>query len=264
MDIGFIFLYSVFTILQIFFLFSVGMVSFVRKIYTNDSLKKLSMLLMNLFFPVQGMLEIARMASADNISVFWIMVVSVSSAMFIGFIIGYFINKLFKLDIRIKYSYSLFLAIPSLGTLPLVLGRAFCFPGGPLEGDSQCGNMLGYMNINSLIFNLILFISGFNLITSDKNIGEEIEQKLAYCWPLVCERLYNGKNFTVLRLFNKYMTKNKDNKAGQIEFEKFDLDLRLINIPQKAYFTLVNAKGELREQNNYRIYCFFKFLFFFF
>lgn len=247
MDIGLTLLYSLYTVLQNFILLSPGMISFARKIYTSDSLKNLSMLLVNLFFPVQGFIEIARMATPENVKVFWIMVLSVGSSMLIGFFVGYFLNWLFKLEVRIKFSYSLLLSIPSLGTLPLVLGRAFCFPGGPLEGDPQCDNMLGYMNINSLIFNLILFIFGFNLIISDKNNAAEIEQKLYYCWPLVCEQLYEGKNYAVLRLFDRYMTKKQAKKLSNYEFENFDKDIRLVNVPGKVYYTLVNASGQSKE-----------------
>lgn len=246
MDIALIFIYSLFTIIQIFILLSLGMISFIKGIYTADSLKKLSMILLNLFFPVQGMLEIARMATPQNVQIFWIMVITVTFSMFLGFLIGIFLNWVFKMDVRIKYSYSLILAIPSLGTLPLVLGKAFCYPGGHLEGDPQCSNMLGYMNINSLIFNLILFITGFKLIITDKNFAEEIEMKMGYIWPLICESIYKGKNYAVLRLFEKYMKKTPEKKTPEIEFEKFDSELRLVNLPGKACYELKNAKGETK------------------
>jgi len=253
MEIGLIFLYSLFTIIQIFILLSTGMISFIRKIYTADSLKKLSMILLNLFFPVQGMLEIARMATPANVQIFWIMIITVSFSMFLGYLIGLFLNWTFGLEYRIRYSYALILAIPSLGTLPLVLGKAFCYPGGPLEGDPQCSNMLGYMNINSLIFNLILFISGFKLIITDKNFADEIELKMSYIWPIICENLYNGKNFAVLRLFEKYMKKidKKEKNKAEIEFEKFDKEYRLFNITGNISYEIKDAKGEIKVNEKY-------------
>ncbi len=281
MEIALICMYSVFSVLQIFILIGSGMISYLRGIYSSNSLRKLSMILLNYFLPFQVMVEIARMASPENVQIFWLMIVSVSLSLFSAYIIAYMLNMIFGLESRIKFSYSLIMALPALGVLPLVLGKSFCYPGGPLEGDPQCPNILGYMNVNALTFNLILFITGFKLIVTDKNLSKEIEEKMSYIWPIICENLFEGKNFTVKRLFEKYIKKtnnlntsmNSEEKSNDTinknvkinidkfineEFIKFDNEYKLFNIAGKTTFELRNSKGEIiREKLNRIINGFF-------
>ena len=64
----------------------------------------------------------------EILKVFWILVVNFVTALIISYILTYICHKIFKLDERIKFSYNIITAIPAMGALPLVIGKAFCFP----------------------------------------------------------------------------------------------------------------------------------------
>ncbi len=200
------------------------MISFGRKVYSQKSLKNLSELLINLFLPVYAIIEVSRMATPANMGIFWIMIISVILSMTLGYYSGKILQYLFKTDVRIHSSFNLLCCVPSVGTLPLVLGRAFCFPGGPLEGDPQCLNILGYMMINYLVFQIGLFLIGFSLIAKDANFGYEIGDKMSLTWHIICEKLFM-KNYYVLFMFRRFL---KDKKLAQNLFEKFDANNKLI------------------------------------
>lgn len=63
------------------------------------------------------------------------------------------------MDIKMWIIYSFVISIPSLGKLPLVLGRAFRYLQGPLESDPKCEDMLDYMIFHFLIFKIIYFFN---------------------------------------------------------------------------------------------------------
>lgn len=224
MDVPFILMYSFFALLNVKIFLSVGVICYFRKVYSQKSLKNLSELIVNAFLPIFGIIEVARMANPANMQVFWIMILSVIFSMLVGFYSAKIIQYFFKLDIRISSSYNLLCCVPSIGTLPLVLGRAFCFPGGPLEGDEQCSNILGYMMINYLVFQVGLFLIGFFLIARDANYGYILDDKMGLTWHIVCEKVFK-KNYFILHLFRKYF---KDKKLADKLFEEFENNNKLI------------------------------------
>jgi len=203
---------------------SVGMISYFKKILSRESLKSLSLIIISFFLPIQNIIEIGKMASLENIVELWILLISVFVAVLSGFLIGKFYFYVFRIDVRMANLYSFVLALPALGTLPLVLGQAFCFPEGPLENDIRCKNIIGYMKINSLIFNLILYTSGFIIIAEDAENSNEIDQILSYSWHSVCEEVYNDRNYFVLLIFSEFM---KEKKLAREKYEEFDNKFKL-------------------------------------
>lgn len=224
MDIPLILMYSFFAILNVKIYLSIGITTYIRKLFKENALKTLSQLLVNTFLPIYGVIEVARMATPSNMQVFWIMIISVITSMIIGYYSGKLSQYLFKLDVRIENSYNLLCSLPSIGTLPLVLAKAFCYPGGPLNDDPQCANILGYMMINYLVLQITLFLIGFHMIAKDANFGYIFDEKMSLTWHIICEKLFK-KDYWVLYMFRKYF---KEKKLAYEKFNEFEKDNKLI------------------------------------
>lgn len=229
-------MYSFFAILCVKIYLSTGVIAYFKKIYTEGALKALSQILVNLFLPIYGVIEVSRMASPTNLKIFWILVLSVLVSMLIAYYIGKIFQYLLKMDVRIENSYSLLCCVPSIGTLPLVVAKAFCYPGGPLESDPQCPNILGYMMVNYLVFQISLFIIGFNLIAKDANFGYEIDDKMGLTWHIIVEKLFK-KDYWVLLTFRKYFKKSK---LANEKFEEFQKNNKLIRNEGEITYKYIN------------------------
>jgi predicted permease len=223
LDIPSTLLYIFLAMLQIIILFSVGIITGMKKMWTPKSIKTISELLYNKFIPIFAIIELGRTASWPNIEIMWILMISVTVSMLLGFALGVLIHRLFGLDVRFTWSYPYLISMPSLGTLPLVLGRALCLPGGMLEGDPQCPNILGFMVMNKLIFNILLFALGFLLIPKDANLTNLLMEKMNYVWHNLIGKVYD-KNFAVLNIFLSFM---KDEKTAKKLFEVFEKKYKL-------------------------------------
>jgi len=249
MDVPLILMYSFFALLNIKIFLSVGIISYFKKAYSEKSLKNLSQLLVNCFLPIYGVIEVARMATPSNLQIFWILILSVILSMIIGYYSAKIFQYFFKLDVRISSSFALLCCLPSIGTLPLVLGRAFCFPGGPLENDPQCSNILGYMMINYLVFQIGLFLIGFHLIAKDANYGYVLDDKMSLTWHILCEKIFK-KNFFVLLIFRKYF---KDKKSVDKAFEEFETNNKLIRNENEITYRFVCLDNDeaIVDNHNY-------------
>jgi hypothetical protein len=214
MDVSPTLLYTFLAVLQIYIYFSVGIIAYLKKITSS---KIISELIFNFFLPVYCIVELARMATWKNIEIMWILMVSVFIAMMLGFFVGKLIYASFRLDYRMKNSFPYLISVPSLGTLPLVMGRALCYPGGMLEGDPNCESILGFMIINSLIFFIILFSMGFTIIPGDANLTTSSSEKMSYLGHHLIPKLFD-KDYAVYHLFKNYM---KDKKKAEEMFSAF-------------------------------------------
>ncbi len=250
MDVPLILMYSFFALVNIKIFLSTGIISYFRKVYSERSLRNLSQLLVNCFLPVYGVLEVARMATPSNMEIFWILIISVILSMLVGYYSAKIFQYLFKLDLRISSSFALLCCLPSIGTLPLVLGRAFCFPGGPLEGDVQCSNILGYMMINYLVFQIALFLIGFNLIAKDANYGYVLDDKMSLCWHIIVEKIFK-KNYFIKHIFRKYI---KDKKLADKAFEEFDNNNKLIRNDGEITYKFISYDNDEGIEDNRKYY----------
>jgi hypothetical protein len=237
-DIGWTFLVCFFAAIQVKIYLCIGVVTFIKKIYSSKALRNLSELIMNYFLPIYAIIEIARMTTKENITLIWILIIGILLSITVGYACGRLAHYMFKLDERISYSFSLLTSLPSIGTLPLVLGKSLCFPGAPLEDDPQCANILGFMLMNYLIFQLILNFVGFQVLTKDSNFSRIVDEKLSYLWRILIGRFVK-KDYTVLYLFKKYMN---DKKQAVKQFDDFIEKYQLIQEDSK--FTLKGAEEE--------------------
>lgn len=244
MDVLWIFLYCLFSILQTYIMMSTGIMSYFRKIYTSTSLKSISEILVNFFLPIYAMIQIASISTYQTIGLMWILVVAVFISIGIGFLIAKSLHFIFNLDQRTTFSYPLLMSFPSLGTLALVLGKSLCFPGGPLNDDHRCSDVLGFMMMNYLTFRFILFVLGFTLITKDANLSYSLHDKMSRLWPILVEKIFK-KDFTVDYLFGKYIN-NK--KLAKSKFDNFTNNFNLIWDDNDKAYKLVDKNGVLRER----------------
>jgi predicted permease len=222
-DIPLTLLYTFLAFLQIYIYFSAGTITGIKKIWTSKSIKAVSEMLVKFFLPLYATLELARMSSWPNVEIMWILIISVIVALTIALAFGFIIQKNFKLDVRFSNTYPYILAMPSLGTLPLVLGRALCYPGGMLEGDPQCSNVLGFMMMNFLIFEMCVFSMGFLFMPRDANFTNVLMEKLSYISHILIGKIFD-KNYSVLNIFLRFM---KDEKTARQLFDTFDKKYKL-------------------------------------
>ena len=194
-----------------------GVISFKRKFFTSKSVSIISEILFIYLIPFYGAIEIARVGSMEILKVFWILVVNFVLSLLISYIIASISQKIFKLDERIKQSFNLVCTIPAMGALPLVIGKAFCFPGGPMEGDIYCDSMIGLMMLCYLVVCICVFLLGYILILSDKIRNNIIQEKMMYLWQILVKKSF-GEDFTILYLFNKYL---KDKEKSNLLYEEF-------------------------------------------
>jgi predicted permease len=220
---------------QINILVLVGVITAYKKIWSPKSIKAVSELLVNFFMPIYMTLEVARMSSWPNVEIMWILIITVVICILSGFAIGILIHRLFQLDVRFKFSYPILTSMPYLATLPLVFGKALCYPGGILEGDPQCANMVGFMMLNFLIFQIMLFLFGFILMPKDSNFTNDLMEKMSYTWHIIIGKIHTGNiiNQAVMNMFLRFM---KDEKTA----------LKLFEIFEKKYKLELIDKGILR------------------
>jgi hypothetical protein len=224
LDIPITLLYIFYAVLQIYIFASVGVITGLKKIWTAKSLKPISGLMVNFFWPIYATLELSRMAKWENVEIMWIIIVSVTFSIFVGLSLSFAIHRLFNLDIRFMRTYPFMLAMPSLGTLPLVFCKALCYPGGMLEGDPQCDSVLGFMMMNFLIFQIIFLILGFILLPKDAAFSNTLMEKMSFLWHILVGKIFD-KNYAVLNLFLRFI--EDKNRAKQL-FEIFDKKYKLI------------------------------------
>ncbi len=214
-----VFLFCFYACLQMYIFMAPGVLSFKRKFFTSKSVSIISEILFVYLIPFYGAIEIARVGSMEILNVFWILVVNFVMSLLISYTIASISQKIFKLDERIKQSFNLVCTIPAMGALPLVIGKAFCFPGGPMEGDIYCDSMIGLMMLCYLVVCICVFLLGYILILSDKINNNIIQEKMMFLWQILVHKSF-GEDFTILYLFNKYMIdQNKSNELYE-EFKR--------------------------------------------
>ena len=146
-----------------------------------------------------------------------------SKPVILGFLISIFIYWLLKLNIRFRNSFPFLCSLPSLGTCSLLIGRALCYPGGMLDGDPNCPNILGFMMMNSLVFQIILFSIGFIAIPKDASFSYTLMEKCSYLWHNLIPKVFD-KNYSVNYILSKFM---KDEQAAKKLFDIFESKYKL-------------------------------------
>jgi predicted permease len=219
MNIGWVLLNCLFSVLQIYIFLAIGVWSYYKGIINKQTSTFISKLIAFFIFPLYNMLELSRVATVDNMRISWLLMISTLVSLSLGFILSIAFTKLFKLDKRTAYSFSLLNSLPSLGSLPLVLGKALCISGGPLDGDPKCSVITGFLVIDLMIFQIQMFFTGYSIVIKDIELVKPFEEKLHYLWHIFL-RKRGEDDIVVLDLFERYLKRQVKAKEKYREFLK--------------------------------------------
>jgi len=204
MNVVAILLYCFYAVLQMFIDMFVGMLSVWKNILDEKKSKFISQASFGIVIPLFHIMKIANASTYDVLKLLWVIEINFIISMIITYIISFSLQKILKLEVRIKESFNAMMTFPAVGALPIVIGYGYCFPGGPIEHDPFCKTFQGIMMLSVLALTLGLYFFGTILLLSDKKNKENLEIKLKYVWHVVVENIYNNKNYSILEMFEKY------------------------------------------------------------
>lgn len=219
MEVGFTFLYCVLACIQMYILMAVGMIAFYRGILNTKKSSVISTIIVRYLLPIYIILKLSQVVDIELLDTYWVLIVNFVVEIIVGYCLSLLFHVILKMDVRIKECFGAMNMIPALGALPLVIGKGFCFPSGPVDGDKLCDNFLGLLMLCLLIYNIAVYIIAYFLFVIDKNKYLEIEPKLQTLWHKVINKYHKGKNITVELLMKKYINK-KNYKECYEQFEK--------------------------------------------
>jgi predicted permease len=221
MNIGIIFLHCIMSLVQIYIFLLIGIWAYYKKLIKKERSVFISRIIAYYCFPIYNIVEIAKVSTIANMKIFWMLMVSTIASLWTGMLISFLFSKLFKLDKRTLYSFTLTTSLSAIGLLPLVLGKALCIDEGPLGGDPRCSVITGYMVINLMIFNIQLNFTGYSIIFKDIDLVLPFNEKLHYLWHLFLYKM--GKNdIVVLDLFEKFIADFDQAYIKYLEFIKYN------------------------------------------
>ena len=219
MEVGFTFLYCVLACIQMYILMAVGMIAFYRGILNTKKSSVISTIIVRYLLPIYIILKLSQVVDIELLDTYWVLIVNFVVEIIVGYCLSLLFHVILKMDVRIKECFGAMNMVPALGALPLVIGKGFCFPSGPVDGDKLCDNFLGLLMLCLLIYNIAVYIIAYFLFVIDKNKYLEIEPKLQTLWHKVINKYHKGKNITVELLMKKYINK-KNYKECYEQFEK--------------------------------------------
>ena len=204
MDTFYLLFYCFVAIAQIYFYMFVGIVAYYRKIFTMESLKKFTSIIYYVLMPIYSFMELSKVTTMETIKTYWLLIFSTSSCILVGYLIARIFHFTIGLDERIGQSFSVALAIPAIGSFPLVVAKLMCFSGGPLEGVPSCSRATGLMIVNYLASMIFLHFFALNLVQKDKNLNDNINRKLKYLWHVVLKK-FDLKDYYALLLCEQFI-----------------------------------------------------------
>jgi len=208
-----------------------------------DAMKKFSAMLYYLFIPVYSFMEISHVTSLESIKAYWILCVSTTTCILTGYFLARIFHYSCSLEERISESFSMTLAFPAIGSLPLVISKLMCFPGGPLEGEKSCPNATGLMIVNFIIYMFFLHVIGILLVKKDKDLNDIINAKLQYLWHIILNK-FQLKDYFALFITEKYLS---DPTLSVSIYKNFIENFKL-EADEKYYYKLMIDKEKFTEK----------------
>lgn len=181
-NIGLTLLYVFFSVVQIYIFLIAGVICYFKNVLSPKGIKIINQLLYVLIIPVYSIVEISRMATLENVKIYWILAISMTLAILLRWIIAIIVSFLIKTDYRTKNSFSIMNSYPAVGPLTLVMSKAMCYPGCPMHNDPLCEEVLGLMMVNYLIYSIMIFGFGFIIHLREYKKYKDINYKLMYVW----------------------------------------------------------------------------------
>ena len=87
MNVGFLFISCLFAVMQVYIYFSIGIILYYRKIYDSKNIRKLSSIIYNVFLPIYSLMEINKISSLYELSLFWVLDLSCIICILTGILI---------------------------------------------------------------------------------------------------------------------------------------------------------------------------------
>ena len=252
LEIGQMILSCVLAVLQTFVLLSIGYLAVKKKLVNSQVIKVFSSFLVNFLIPVYCCIQIGQSTTIDNISKYWIIVISVLLNNVIGVVTGKLIWKIFKLDLKIKESFINTCMFPNLATIPLVVGKALCLGGGPFEGNINCPNVLGYVSISFLVFNIVFWGYGNEVLNSDKKFCNLVNDMLKYIWPRFL-REKKMENIWIDVMIDTYFFKDDIKIQIRKDLDEFKERIKDPDYLLKELQNKESVNVELKEDNYFDI-----------
>jgi predicted permease len=246
LDLTLVLMFSFFGVLQIYILLSAGFKATLRNKLSPNSIPLINKLIVNFFIPVYSILEVSRMATIANIKIYYILAISTFLALILRLIISTIIGKILKVDVKVNYAYVLMNGFPSLGSLPLIIGKALCYEGCPLYRDPNCKDILGLMLVNYLIFSIIIFIVGFVFMSGGLKNYKIIKERLKYVWYRFLT-ITNRPDLFPRYLIYKYIKNSEEAKALYDDFIKLN-KLEVSEQFEYTYLTDAVNKNKIEEE----------------
>lgn len=225
-------LYTFFGVLQVIINQLIGVKGNLRKFLTPKGVAGISQITYYVFIPVYSFIELARLSTLDKIRAYWIIFICTFISVGIRTVSLYFLTKFLNFDKKVINAFTVIVSLPSLGSINLVLGKALCYEGCPLEGDDRCTDILGLMLVLMLVTNIYLYCVDFSLLILNENDYKFIKEKLSYIWYRVLTVLKKEDDYYVRYLFTKYI--KNESKAISL-YKKFILENRLMVDNQYKY-----------------------------
>lgn len=234
-------LYTFFAVLQVIINQLIGVKGNLKKILTPKGISGISQITYYIFIPVYSFLELARLGTLDKIRSYWIIFVCTLISIGIRTVSLYFLTKLLNFDKKVVNAFTAVISLPSLGSINLVLGKALCYPGCPLEDDQRCADVVGLMLVLMLVNNIYLYCVDFSMLILNENDYRFIKEKLSY----VLTVLKKEDDFFVRYLFTKYI---KEEKKAIDNYKDFIKSNRLI--VNNDYKYIIASSESLAVENN--------------
>ena len=251
MNVLAILLYCFYAVLQMFIDMFVGMLSVWKNILDEKKSKFFSQASFGIVIPLFHIMKIANASTYDVLKLLWVIEINFIVSMIITYIISFSLQKMLKLDVRIKESFNAMMTFPAVGALPIVIGYGYCFPNGPIEHDPFCKTFQGIMMLSVLALTLGLYFFGTILLLSDKRNNENLEIKLKYIWHVVVGNIYNNKNYSVLEMFEKYY---KIQENALKDFLIFEEKNKISDLNNNNNNNLIQNNNNNNNNNNIEYY----------
>ena len=237
-NVGLTLLYIFLCISTIYVYLSTGFICYIKKarLITPQGMTIINQLLYVFIIPIYSLLEISKMASLENVQIYWILAISTSMAIMCRWIVAIIFSKLINSDYKTNSAYCLINSYPAIGPLTLVLGKVMCYEGAPMEKDPLCKNVLGLMMINYLIYAVNIFLIGSMIHAFSLNKYKKIKSKLR----IVYYKL----------LYNNYIYKTLCNKQNLIN-DKINLkDINQLYLNNVDKYYLKNTPDSTHKLTN--------------
>ena len=151
-----------------------------KKVFTNDTIQRISKSFTNFTSPVFVFFNIAGSINLEKLTELWPLFLSPSLMLLLGYFLSLIHSKFFKELPNLPNVMTCILTFSSIGNLPIVLMKGICSPYGPLRGNKYCDDANSYISLQIITYSAIMWSIGNSLIEKEKeeHLRSILTQKL--------------------------------------------------------------------------------------